>query len=319
LAQAIDPPAIHKISDLSDGDLAPAVAITPANSGEQIMREPEHRMGRQLAFAVAVMLLAAGTIPIRAMAASTFTWDPAAIGLSGAGSAFTANGIVGSHYLYDITPPAGSAALYTVSFIEQITGFTVDGGTPFSPPGLNGPAGGTGSYGLYLSMQAQVQQAGSSRIYHSLTMSLMADPGNNNGAVSSTLAHPLAFANTGPSGTMDDITLATGSLISGTFQQNPAPGIIILSHFMESFTPTPSKAGFFASPVPPFTVIEEFLTTPVSVFNTQPLSDGSTIAALNGGMATIDLRVPEPASLLVLAVGLTGIAGVRRMRNRRPR
>lgn len=276
-------------------------------------------MRRHVGSAIAAVLLAAGTLPGPATAASTFTWDPAAIGLSGAGSAFTANGTVGLHYLYDITPPAGSPALYTVNFIEQINGFTLDGGTPFSPSGLNGPAGATGSYGLYLSMQAQVQQAGSSRIYHSLTMSLMADPGNNNGAVSSTLAHPLAFANTGPTGTADDITLATGSLISGTFQQNPAPGIIILSHFIESFTPAASEAGFFASPVPPFTEIEEFLTTPVSVFNTQVLSDGSTIAALNGGNATIDLQVPEPASVALLGFGLTGVAGVRRMRNRRPR
>jgi hypothetical protein len=73
-------------------------------------------------------------------------------------------------------------------------------------------------------MQAEVQQSGPTRIYYSLDMSLMADPGNNDGPVSSALATHLAFTNTGATGTADDITLAKGSLISGTFTQNLAPG-----------------------------------------------------------------------------------------------
>jgi hypothetical protein len=52
-------------------------------------------------------------------------------------------------------------------------------------------------------------------------MSLMLDPGNNDGALSST-ASDVGFSNSGPTGEADDITLATGSLISGTFKLMPA-------------------------------------------------------------------------------------------------
>ena len=107
------------------------------------------------------MLLAGSVLPAHA---EVFTWNPAgaSVPLAGAGSAFTADGIAGLHYLYDVTPPVGSPAIYPVDFIEQITEFTL-GGVSVATPGLNGTPGAAGSYGLYLSMQAQVQQVGAGR------------------------------------------------------------------------------------------------------------------------------------------------------------
>jgi hypothetical protein len=125
--------------------------------------------------------LAIAAVPVTSRAdVVTFTWNPAGASpvLAGAGSAFTANGFSGLHYLYDDTPPTGSPALYPVYFVEQITQFTLNG-VPVATPGLNGTPGAPGSYGLYLCMQAVAQQSGATRIYHSLAMSLMADPGNN--------------------------------------------------------------------------------------------------------------------------------------------
>lgn len=203
-----------------------------------------------------------------------------------------------------------------MNFIEQIQQISLGGGTPFVLAGLNGTPGAPGSYGLYLEMSAQPEQVGGSQIYdyHSMTMSLMADPGNNDGTLSSTVAG-VGFSNTGPTGTADDITLATGSLVSGAYTLNPAPGIRSISHFKQSFVPEPGEAGFFATPVPAYAILEEFLTTPNAAFSIamDPNNPALQYSLLNGGTAVIDLRVPEPASLLLLssALGLLLIARTR--------
>ena len=166
-------------------------------------------------------------------------------GPGGAGSAFTADGIQATHYLYDIGPKANpSPVVYTVNFLEQITGFTL-GGVPVATPGLNGPPGVTGSYGLYLTMQTQTEAVGPPTAYKYLSgqVALMLDPGDNDGAASSTPTG-LTFANTGPTGTADDITLATGTLVSGRYTLNPAPGIRSIGDFLQTFRPEAGEGGF---------------------------------------------------------------------------
>lgn len=269
------------------------------------------------------IMLAIGALPATASAGVTFTWDPAgaSVPLAGAGSAFTADTIYGTHWLWS-HGPAGSPLvphpgfIYTVNFIEQIQQFSLGGGTPFVPAGLNGTPGAPGSYGLYLEMSAQTEQVGGSQIYdyHSMTMSLMADPGNNDGTLSSTVAG-VGFSNTGPTGTADDITLASGTLVSGTYTLNPAAGIRSVGHFKQSFDPAVSEAGFFVTPVSPYAILEEFVTTQNAAFSfvIDPLNPSLQYSMVNGGTAVIDLRVPEPASLLLLssALGLLLIARTR--------
>jgi hypothetical protein len=268
------------------------------------------------------LMLAVGAVPTTASAGVvTFMWNPAgaSVPLGGAGSAFTANGIAGGHYLWSRQPltTISPQTPYLVDFIEQITGLTLNG-VPVATPGLNDTPGAAGSYGLYLQMQANVLFVGPPNTYqyNSLQMSLKADPGNNDGAVSSTLAGGVGFAK----GTAGDITLASGSLISGSFKfGNPGSDIRSIGHFKESFLPAAGEGGFFVTPVSPNTVLEEVLTTfittpPQIVVSPDPSNPNFTITTLNGGTAAIDLRVPEPASVVLLgsALGLLLVARHRR-------
>jgi hypothetical protein len=241
----------------------------------------------------------------------TFTWDPAGAlpALSAPASAFTADHIDTKNYLYAVQP-SGGVGPFPEFFTLRVQQFD-QGGAAVSTPGLNGTAGAAGSYGLYFNITANFERIAGVNTFHSLSIALMADPGNNDGASSSTPSG-LSFANTGATGAADDFVLATGSLLSAQLQLD-ADGTRH-AHFVETFQSAPGEAGFFSTPLSQFAMIEEFLTTPASTFSTSPGPGDSTIQMVNGGDGAIDLRVPEPASLMLLTSGLAAFALVRRRR-----
>ena len=264
---------------------------------------------KAVSIAVAVAAFCAATPAMAGVV--TFRWDPtgALPALSGPGSAFTADNIETKNYLYAVQPPGGVGP-FPELFTMRVQQFD-QSGAAVSTPGLNGTAGAAGSYGLYFNIMANFERIAGVNTFHSLDIALMADPGNNDGALSSTPSG-LSFANTGATGAADDFALATGSLLSAQLQLD-ANGTRH-AHFVETFKSATGEAGFFSTPLSQFAVIEEFLTTPSSTFSTSPGPGGSTIQMVNGGDGAIDLRVPEPASLMLMGGGLAAFALVRRRR-----
>jgi hypothetical protein len=239
-------------------------------------------------------MLATMAISAAPIQAATFTFDPsqAVPALAGPGSAFTADTMVLTSHLHAVVHPPNSVT--SVHQILTIDGFTL-GGAPVSAPGLNG------AYGLYLELFASVQPVAGVLTYSFIDLALKADVGYDDGTLSSTLAG-LTFSN--PAGVANDVTLATGSLISASLMFNPATGVRNV-HYADTFISAPGESGFVNSQSGR---IDIFLTTLPGDFAAVPQSDGTTIQLVNGATGTAALQVPEPSTLMLVLAGLLAIA-----------
>ena len=252
------------------------------------------------------LIVAAGSGVTAAAAPVLFTWNPSGVpALAGGGPAFTADGITASDYVY-VHQAGTNNVPYTGTMVSAVTGFTL-GGAPVSVPGLGS------SYGLYFLENENAVLLNGVATTLGGTIQLIADPTHNDGSLSTTLANQIAFSN--PPGTADDIILASGPILSGTFRA-PLGGPV--SKFLVSeFDVAAGASGFFLSPVGNHVQLELLNTNTATSrqFLLQP--DGSGITLVNGAIGSIDIAVPEPASLALLAAGLLGLAALRRRVERR--
>jgi hypothetical protein len=136
---------------------------------------------------------------------------------------------------------------------------------------------------------------------HGLNVSLMGDPGNQNGIPHSNLAG-IGFANTGPTGTADDVRLGGGSLLKASMATDPVP-FVRHADYLVTFASAAGEEAFFGSGLT--TSLQLLLTTTPDKFQGPPIirvNDAFGVAAF----------VPEPASLALFAAGCAGIAFARR-------
>ena len=222
------------------------------------------------------------------------SFNPGGVALSG--SAFTADNMLISDYA---TVRFGAGNTFTESGFLSISGAQL-GGLALVPGGLNS------SYGLYIQFSGtgntgpgDPSLVGTSGTFSTLNYTLYGFNG------------PSSFgfdASNNPTKTaVGEITLATGSLVSGTVSTAPAGG----GNFTPSaaanltFLTAGSAAAFFVAPVPFFNIALSSFTNTTS--QVSRFDGGFKISQGGGSFNFQAATVPLPDTFALMLAGLGGV------------
>ena len=244
-----------------------------------------------------------------------FTWDPSGStpALTSGPVAFTADTMSLTNYIRATNTNNLTTREQTSvgTQYQTINGFTL-GGAAVSAPGLNS------TYGLYLRIDFGVlfpiNAAGAyvgPGSYQQLDIQLVADFGHDDGSVQVNSAG-IGFDN--PPGVGNDVVLASGSLLSASLAMNSNGSRN--AHYVTTFQPVAAEAGFFTG-TGIGSSLDIILNTAASAFQLVPVDSLTVlnVVGADGNSTGTAQFVPEPASLALLAVGLLGLAGSRRLKH----
>jgi hypothetical protein len=188
-------------------------------------------------------------------------------------------------------PSAPGSSVGTDTFILQINGFS-ENGVAIPVPGL-----GT-SFGLYIEGTVTVQATPSGgSVYGPGTISLVLDPTNNDGtpaAVWDTTTETGLVGFSNPENTLNDITLATGNFVSGSFgvQSNGQDGV----NFVQTFDLNPQVFGPLLSDLASSLDINETLFNTATSRYQGTISPGVNYVTSNDGYGIVSLTTASPVS-----------------------
>jgi hypothetical protein len=247
-----------------------------------------------VALALAALCASASALPV-------FTLNPAGAAL--AGTAFTADNMLVSDYA---TVRFGAGNTFTETGFLSISGAQL-GGVTLVPPGLNS------TYGMYIKFTGSGNTGagdpglvGTSGTFTTLTYTLYGYNG---------LATFGFDAGNNPTETAaGEVTLATGSLISGTVSTAPAGGgdFTPSAAARLSFTTAAGALPFFAAPVPFYNVALSSFTNTVS--QVTRFDGGFKISQGGGSFNFVAAPIPEPETYALMLAGLCAVGFMARRR-----